>query len=153
MPSRNSRNGRNKQQSSTHVYQQPTPSSRPSPDVFRPSSLPDDSASSSGEEVIGRLSPRSKQKGSNRDNGKQELNREGNPSSSDVPHLQTLVDITPEPEPERSVPPQSLPTPPLPESSDMLSLYQPQPELPLSPLWDGSGTSTRQLRSPILSSM
>ncbi|KAF9070367.1 hypothetical protein BDP27DRAFT_1323920 [Rhodocollybia butyracea] len=143
MPSRHSRNARNNNRQ--HTTQQPTPSSRPSPDVY-PSSLPvtDESAGNSSDDnaVIGRseavtmVNTRTKSKGRQRDYHIEER------ESSESP----LIDIS------SPAPPQSLPTPPLPEFSNM---PEPGSETPLSPLWDDSNTGnlSGNIHSPILSSL
>ncbi|KAF5372277.1 hypothetical protein D9757_009653 [Collybiopsis confluens] len=154
MPSRYARNGRNKQHNSTHVYQQPTPSSRPSPDAFRPSSLSDDStSSSSGEDGVGRSSTRSKQNPRGGGAGNEVSDWSPSPVDVNVAQFPSLVDISPDLQPERSLPPHSLPTPPLPEASHSPALHQPQPALPLALLREDSVSVAEPLRSPILASM
>ncbi|KAF8829925.1 hypothetical protein HHX47_DHR2000266 [Lentinula edodes] len=159
MPSRHSRNARNKQH--THIFQQPTPSSRPSPDM-NPSSLPDDSAGSSGDDAVGhlerRISPSPAKARTQRlepdhnQGNEQESTYEralvGKDESSES--VEPLIDVAPNQETERSIPSRSLPTPPLLEPSDT---RQPRSEPLLTPLWDESGTSGGVAHSPILSSL
>lgn len=159
MPSRHSRNARNKQH--THIFQQPTPSSRPSPDV-NPSSLPDDSAGSSGDDAVGHLERRISPSPAKTRTQRLELDHnQGNEQESMYERMlvgedkssesvEPLIDVAPNQETERSMPSRSLPTPPLLEPSDT---RQPRSEPLLTPLWDESGTSGGVAHSPILSSL